>query len=135
MGALAPELRHKGVTLQLLWFEHRDAHANGYQYSRVCDRYQEWRGRFDVVLRQRTGAMLSSTEARRYLAIASSLCPGTAGLERYSRNASPVWNPCVVESVIMESRGVDRGVRQLDRGSCLMWLLSFHYSGCCHGST
>ncbi len=44
--------RHKGVTLQLLWFEYREAHPDGYQYSRFCDRYREWRGRLDVVLRQ-----------------------------------------------------------------------------------
>ena len=44
--------RHKGVTLQLLWFEYREAHPGGYQYSRFCDRYREWRGRLDVVLRQ-----------------------------------------------------------------------------------
>ena len=44
--------RHKGMTLQLLWLEYREAHPDGYQYSRFCDRYREWRGRIDVVLRQ-----------------------------------------------------------------------------------
>ena len=44
--------RHKGVTLQLLWFEYREAHPDRYQYSRFCDRYREWRGRLDVVLHQ-----------------------------------------------------------------------------------
>ncbi len=44
--------RHKSVTLQLLWLEYRGAHPDGYQYSRFCDRYREWRGRLDVVLRQ-----------------------------------------------------------------------------------
>ena len=44
--------RHKCMTLQLLWFEYREAHPDGYQYSRFCDRYREWRGRVDVVLRQ-----------------------------------------------------------------------------------
>jgi len=44
--------RHKGVTLQLLWLEYREAHPGGYQYSRFCDRYRQWRGRLDVVLRQ-----------------------------------------------------------------------------------
>ena len=32
--------RHKGVTLQLLWLEYREAHPDGYQYSRFCDRYR-----------------------------------------------------------------------------------------------
>ena len=36
----------------MLWFEYREAHPDGYQYSRFCDRYREWRGRLDVVLRQ-----------------------------------------------------------------------------------
>ena len=44
--------RHKGVTLQPLWLEYRDAHPDGYGYSRFCDRYREWRGRLNVVLRQ-----------------------------------------------------------------------------------
>ena len=44
--------RHKGVTLQLLWLEYKQAHADGYQYSRFCERYREWRNRLDVVLRQ-----------------------------------------------------------------------------------
>ena len=44
--------RHKGMTLQLLWLEYREAHPDGYQYSRFCDRYRQWRGRLDVVLRQ-----------------------------------------------------------------------------------
>ena len=30
--------RHKGVTLRLLWLEHRTVHPNGYQYSRFCER-------------------------------------------------------------------------------------------------
>ena len=44
--------RHKGVTLRLLWLEYRTVQANGYQYSRFCDRYREWRGHLDVVMRQ-----------------------------------------------------------------------------------
>ncbi len=44
--------RHKGVTLQLPWLEYREAHPDGYQYSRFRDRYRQWRGRLDVVLRQ-----------------------------------------------------------------------------------
>ena len=30
---------------------HREAHPDGYQYSGFCDRYREWRGHLDVVLR------------------------------------------------------------------------------------
>ncbi len=40
------------MTLQLLWLEYREAPPDGYQYTRFCDRYREWRGRLNVVLRQ-----------------------------------------------------------------------------------
>jgi transposase len=47
------ELRRKGVTLQLLWAEYKQAHpADGYQYSQFCDLYRRWRCDLDVVLRQ-----------------------------------------------------------------------------------
>ena len=46
------ELRGKSVTLQLLWQEYKQVHADGYQYSQFCDLYNRWRGKLDVVLRQ-----------------------------------------------------------------------------------
>ena len=46
------ELKHKGVTLFLLWQEYRAAHPDGYQYSWFCERYRAWRGKLDVVMRQ-----------------------------------------------------------------------------------
>ena len=49
---LQRELRHKGVTLQLLWDEYREAHPDGYGYSQFCKLYREWRDRLDVVMRQ-----------------------------------------------------------------------------------
>jgi len=45
------ELSRKGVTLELLWLEYRSIHADGYQYSRFCDLYRQWRGGLDIVLR------------------------------------------------------------------------------------
>ena len=44
--------RHKGVTLELLWLEYREAHCDGYQYSWFCERYREWRGTLGVAMRQ-----------------------------------------------------------------------------------
>ena len=44
--------RHKGMTLQLLWLEYRNAHPDGYAYSWFCKHYRKWRGSLDVVLRQ-----------------------------------------------------------------------------------
>ena len=47
------ELRRKGVTLQLLWQEYKQAYPeDGYQYSQFCERYQRWRAKVDVVMRQ-----------------------------------------------------------------------------------
>jgi len=46
------ELRRKGVTLQLLWLEYKEAHRDGYQYSQFCEHYARWSGKLDLVLRQ-----------------------------------------------------------------------------------
>ena len=46
------ELKHKGVTLFLLWQEYRETHPEGYQYSWFCDHYRAWQGKLDVVMRQ-----------------------------------------------------------------------------------
>jgi transposase len=46
------ELRRKGVTLQLLWLEYREAHPDGYGYSQFANLYRAWRGQVDVTMRQ-----------------------------------------------------------------------------------
>ena len=46
------ELRHKGVTLFLLWQEYRQTHPDGYQYSWFCEHYRAWQGKLDLVMRQ-----------------------------------------------------------------------------------
>ena len=46
------ELRRKGVTLELLWMEYKQAVPDGYQYSRFCKLYSDWAGRVDLVMRQ-----------------------------------------------------------------------------------
>ncbi len=46
------ELRRKHVTLQLLWEEYRDAHPDGYGYSRFCDLYKRYTGTVEVSMRQ-----------------------------------------------------------------------------------
>jgi transposase len=43
---------HKHLTLQLLWQEYRQAHPDGYSYSRLCELYRRWSRNQDVVLRQ-----------------------------------------------------------------------------------
>lgn len=46
------ELRLKNVTLFLLWEEYRAQHPKGYQYSWFCERYRQWAGTLDRVMRQ-----------------------------------------------------------------------------------
>jgi len=46
------ELRRKHVTKQLLWQEYREAHPEGYEYSRFCECYQQWLKRASPTMRQ-----------------------------------------------------------------------------------
>lgn len=49
------ELKRKGVTLQLLWAEYKDAApepARCYQYTQFCRHYHVWAGTLEPVLRQ-----------------------------------------------------------------------------------
>lgn len=46
------ELKKKGVTLQLLWYEYKQANPEGYQYSQFCHLYRHWSKKLDVTLRQ-----------------------------------------------------------------------------------
>jgi transposase len=52
MEHLYQELKKKGVTLQLLWHEYKEANPEGYQYSRFCYHYQQWVQKLDLCLRQ-----------------------------------------------------------------------------------
>ena len=51
-ASIRQELKHKSVTLFLLWQEYRQANPDGYQYSWFCEHYRAWRGQLDVVMRQ-----------------------------------------------------------------------------------
>ena len=46
------ELRRKGVTLQLLWEEHRAAQLHRLRHSRFCDLYRAWEARLSPTMRQ-----------------------------------------------------------------------------------
>lgn len=47
------DLRHKGVTLYLLWQEYKQAHLeDGYQYSAFCHQYRRWQKPLEAVMRQ-----------------------------------------------------------------------------------
>ena len=47
------ELKHKGVTKQLLWQEYAERHPNNhYSYAQLCRIYNEWNGRQQPSMRQ-----------------------------------------------------------------------------------
>ena len=46
------ELKRRGVTLMILWEEHRTEHVDGHGYSRFCELYGEWRRRLSPTMRQ-----------------------------------------------------------------------------------
>ncbi len=46
------QLRHKSVTLMLLWQEHKELHPQGHQYSQFCHLYRQWANQIDPVMRQ-----------------------------------------------------------------------------------
>ena len=50
--AVHREMRRKGVTLDLLWQEHKTEHPDGYRYSGFCAHYRQWVGQLSVSLRQ-----------------------------------------------------------------------------------
>jgi transposase len=45
------ELKHKGVTLLLLWQDYKTTTPNGLQYSQFCEAYRQWAGKLDLVMR------------------------------------------------------------------------------------
>ena len=46
------ELRRPGVTLMLLWLEHKEDFPDGYSYTQFTVHYQAWKRGIDVVMRQ-----------------------------------------------------------------------------------
>ena len=50
--AIHRELRRPGVTLGLLWEEHRAIHTDGYGYSRFCELYRAFEARLSPTMRQ-----------------------------------------------------------------------------------
>jgi transposase len=51
-AAIHRELHRPGVTLQLLWEEHRAVHPDGYGLSRFCELYRAWDARLSPTMRQ-----------------------------------------------------------------------------------
>jgi transposase len=51
-ATLSRELKRPGVNLMVLWEEYRQAHPEGYGYSRFCDLYREFERKLSPVMRQ-----------------------------------------------------------------------------------
>lgn len=52
-AAIRDELvRHKHLTLELLWQEYKRTYPEGYQYSWFCEMYGRWSRKLDIYLRQ-----------------------------------------------------------------------------------
>jgi len=45
-------IKHKKLTLMLLWQEYKEGDPSGYQYSQFCERYRQWRKKLDRSMRQ-----------------------------------------------------------------------------------
>ena len=50
--ALVRELKRPGVNLLVLWDEYREAHPQGYAYSRFCQLFREFERRLSPTMRQ-----------------------------------------------------------------------------------
>lgn len=78
-ATMCRELRRKGVTLQLLWQEYREAHPEGYRYSQFCEHFRRWEKRLHPRLRQE------------HLA-------GERMFVDYAGVTIPIWDPATGES-------------------------------------
>jgi transposase len=52
LALLAREIKRPGVNLLVLWEEYREAHPDGYGYSRFCDLFRAYEKRLSPVMRQ-----------------------------------------------------------------------------------
>jgi transposase len=79
MAYLHQERKKKGVTLQLLWHEYKEANPEGYQYSQFCELYRQWVEKLDICLRQehRAGEKLFVDYAGQTIPIQDSQTGGT----------------------------------------------------------
>jgi len=44
--------KNVNLTLIQLWFEYKEKHPDGYQYTQFCEHYRRWRGKLDYCMRQ-----------------------------------------------------------------------------------
>jgi len=103
MEDIHQDLRKKGVTLQLLWYEYKRAHPDGYQYSQFCYRYHRWADKLDVCLRQtyRAGEKL-------FVDYAGQTMPVTDPVTGAIRDAISLWPPWAPAAIRMSRQVLPR---------------------------
>src|SRR6185312_11954375 len=129
--AVHRELRRPGVTLQLLWEEHRAAHPDGYGYSRFCEHYRAWEARLSPTMRQShvagermfvdyAGTTLAVIDAATGEVRTAQLFVAVLGASNYTY-AEATWTQGLSDWIGAHTRafafvGGDGGVRQSARG-------------------
>lgn len=122
------ELReHKkfNLTLTQLWFEYKERHVDGFQYTQFCEHYRRWRGKLDYVMRQehRAGEKmfvdfcdgLSLVDARTGEVRKTQLFVGVWGFSNFTYveavldQSAPSWSRCHVRAFAY-SRAVPRAL-------------------------
>jgi len=81
----------RGVTLQLLWEEHRGVYPDGYGYSRYCELYRAWEGCLSPTMRQLhvAGERMFVDYAGTTLEVVDGT-PGEVNLNSQQRDLTPV---------------------------------------------
>ena len=82
-------MKRPGVNLLILWEEYRDAHPDGYSYSRFCDLFREFERRLSPVTRQHhaAGDKLFVDYSGKNIVIADPATGGTARGGDFRRRA------------------------------------------------
>lgn len=95
-GYIHQELRKPGVTLELLHLEYLTSHPTGLQYTAFCDRYQAWKRRLGLTMRQahKAGEKMyvdfSGKKPRLVAAARASSSRWSRSSRRWGRRASPL---------------------------------------------
>src|SRR5207342_2937910 len=108
------ELRQKGVTLQLLWEEHRATHPDGYGYSRFCELYRGWEARLSPTMRQThvagerlfvdyAGTTIAVIDGSTGEAMPAQLFVAALGASNYTY-AEATWTQCLADWIGSHTR-------------------------------
>ena len=113
-AAIHRELRRPGVTLQLLWEEHRATHPDGYGYSRFCELYRGWEARLSPTMRQThvagerlfvdyAGTTIAVIDGSTGEAMPAQLFVAALGASNYTY-AEATWTQCLADWIGSHTR-------------------------------